>query len=89
MPRSRLITWSPSVTLVPTRQCFNACDYCSFRHPPSLSPAPDGLPGDALGDVDALALLRARPRLPRCSCSAARWRRGRRAGRPGSAACSG
>jgi FO synthase subunit 1 len=62
MPRSRLITWSPSVTLVPTRQCFNACDYCSFRRPPSLTPGPDGLPDDALGDADARALLRARPR---------------------------
>ena len=31
----RLVTWSPSVTLVPTRGCFNACGYCSFRLPPS------------------------------------------------------
>ena len=29
----RLITWSPSVTLVPTHGCFNACGYCSFREP--------------------------------------------------------
>jgi FO synthase subunit 1 len=28
-----LVTWSPSVTLVPTHGCFNACDYCSFRVP--------------------------------------------------------
>ena len=28
-----LVTWSPSVTLVPTRGCFNACGYCSFRLP--------------------------------------------------------
>ena len=28
-----LITWSPSVTLVPTQGCFNACGYCSFRVP--------------------------------------------------------
>ncbi|MFM8966413.1 MAG: 7,8-didemethyl-8-hydroxy-5-deazariboflavin synthase subunit CofG [Vulcanococcus sp.] len=27
------ITWSPSVTLVPSRGCFNQCDYCSFRLP--------------------------------------------------------
>ena len=27
------MTWSPSVTLVPTRGCFNACGYCSFRLP--------------------------------------------------------
>ena len=30
---SRRVTWSPSVTLVPTRGCFNACGYCSFRLP--------------------------------------------------------
>jgi FO synthase subunit 1 len=30
---SRRITWSPSVTLVPSRGCFNACGYCSFRLP--------------------------------------------------------
>jgi FO synthase subunit 1 len=29
------VSWSPSVTLVPTRGCFNACGYCSFRLPPS------------------------------------------------------
>jgi len=29
----RLITWSPSVTLVPSRGCFNHCGYCSFRVP--------------------------------------------------------
>ena len=28
-----LVTWSPSVTLVPSRGCFNACGYCSFRLP--------------------------------------------------------
>lgn len=27
------ITWSPSVTLVPSRGCFNRCGYCSFRLP--------------------------------------------------------
>ncbi|MCP9928585.1 7,8-didemethyl-8-hydroxy-5-deazariboflavin synthase subunit CofG [Cyanobium sp. CH-040] len=42
MSRSPLITWSPSVTLVPTRVCFNACGYCSFRR----SPAPGELAGD-------------------------------------------
>ena len=40
---SRLITWSPSLTLVPSRGCFNACGYCSFRLPldraDPLSPA--------------------------------------------------
>jgi FO synthase subunit 1 len=30
---SRRIHWSPSVTLVPTHGCFNACGYCSFREP--------------------------------------------------------
>ena len=30
---SGLVTWSPSVTLVPTQGCFNACGYCSFRVP--------------------------------------------------------
>ena len=30
---SGLVTWSPSVTLVPTQGCFNACGYCSFRLP--------------------------------------------------------
>jgi len=29
----RVVSWSPSVTLVPTRGCFNACSYCSFRLP--------------------------------------------------------
>ena len=29
----RVVSWSPSVTLVPTRGCFNACRYCSFRLP--------------------------------------------------------
>ncbi len=30
---SGFVTWSPSVTLVPTHGCFNACGYCSFRVP--------------------------------------------------------
>jgi FO synthase subunit 1 len=29
----RVITWSPSITLVPSRGCFNHCGYCSFRLP--------------------------------------------------------
>ena len=33
MPARDLVTWSPSVTLVPTRGCFNDCGYCSFRLP--------------------------------------------------------
>jgi 7,8-didemethyl-8-hydroxy-5-deazariboflavin synthase len=54
----RPITWSPSVTLVPTRFCFNVCGYCSFRRPPNPS---DPL-ADALSDVQALAALKNRPR---------------------------
>ena len=34
MVRGRLIHWSPSLTLVPSRGCFNRCGYCSFRLPP-------------------------------------------------------
>jgi 7,8-didemethyl-8-hydroxy-5-deazariboflavin synthase len=53
----RRITWSPSVTLVPTRFCFNSCGYCSFRRPP------DGLDqlADGLSDAQAQAALRLRP----------------------------
>jgi FO synthase subunit 1 len=50
---SDLVTWSPSVTLVPTRGCFNACDYCSFRVPLGRA-VPLGLP-------EAEAQLMARP----------------------------
>jgi FO synthase subunit 1 len=57
--RQRVIRWSPSVTLVPTRACFNACDYCSFRLPlgvgGSLSP-PEGL-----STAEALMQLKRRP----------------------------
>jgi FO synthase subunit 1 len=49
----RCISWSPSVTLVPTRGCFNACGYCSFR-----LPLLEALP---LGAEQARALLAARP----------------------------
>ncbi|UPM49077.1 7,8-didemethyl-8-hydroxy-5-deazariboflavin synthase subunit CofG [Synechococcus sp. A10-1-5-1] len=31
------VTWSPSVTLVPTHGCFNQCGYCSFRVSPELA----------------------------------------------------
>ena len=56
-PAARPITWSPSVTLVPTRACFNACGYCSFRRPPDpIEPL-----ADALGDGEARAVLAARP----------------------------
>lgn len=59
--RSAVITWSPSVTLVPTRVCFNACGYCSFRR----SPQPGELVGEALrdglDDATARARLASRP----------------------------
>jgi len=53
--RQRLITWSPSVTLVPTRHCFNACDYCGFRLPLTAAAR------DWLSDEQALHLLQSRP----------------------------
>ena len=34
---SRLVRWSPSVTLVPSRSCFNACEYCGFRRDPGTT----------------------------------------------------
>jgi FO synthase subunit 1 len=53
----RVVTWSPSVTLVPTHACFNACGYCGFRQP--LDPG-DPLAG-ALPLDRAQAQLAARP----------------------------
>ncbi|MGG6294166.1 7,8-didemethyl-8-hydroxy-5-deazariboflavin synthase subunit CofG [Leptolyngbya sp. AN02str] len=32
---SRLVTYSPAFTLVPTYECFNRCSYCNFRVDPS------------------------------------------------------
>ncbi len=51
------MTWSPSVTLVPTHACFNACTYCGFRVPPPLS---DPL-ADALTDTEAQRQLAGAP----------------------------
>ena len=48
-----LVTWSPSVTLVPTQGCFNACSYCSFR-----VPLEQAVP---LSQREALEQLQARP----------------------------
>ena len=48
-----VVTWSPSVTLVPTRGCFNACAYCSFR-----LPLAEAVP---LTEEAALVQLRSRP----------------------------
>jgi len=35
---SKLITYSPAYTLVPTYECFNRCSYCNFREEPGKSP---------------------------------------------------
>ena len=45
----KVVTWSPSVTLVPTHSCFNACGYCGFR----VAPAPGDPLADALTDQQA------------------------------------
>lgn len=55
--RRRTVTWSPSLTLVPTQGCFNACSYCSFRH----APEPQAPLADALSNDAALAQLNTRP----------------------------
>jgi FO synthase subunit 1 len=54
----RRVTWSPSLTLVPSRSCFNACGYCSFRRPPD----PRTPLADALSDAAADRQLAAAPR---------------------------
>ncbi len=59
----RLVTWSPSLTLVPTQACFNACGYCSFQRPLPMDAAAGwrAQPADwMLSDADALAALAAR-----------------------------
>lgn len=35
---SKIITYSPAYTLVPTYECFNRCSYCNFRKEPGKSP---------------------------------------------------
>jgi FO synthase subunit 1 len=55
--RGRTVSWSPSLTLVPSHACFNACGYCSFRRPPD----PTDPLGDALSDGEARRLLAERP----------------------------
>ena len=52
-----VVTWSPSVTLVPTHSCFNACGYCGFR----LSHAAGDPLSDALTDQNAERQLVASP----------------------------
>ncbi len=34
---SRLVRWSPSINLLPSRSCFNACEYCGFRRDPGTT----------------------------------------------------
>lgn len=34
MLSSRVVSYSPAYTLVPTYECFNRCDYCNFRANP-------------------------------------------------------
>jgi FO synthase subunit 1 len=34
---SRIVTYSPAYTLVPTYECFNRCSYCNFRTNPGES----------------------------------------------------
>lgn len=50
---SRLVRWSPSVTLVPSQACFNACAFCGFRREPGTTPE--------LSDVEAAGRLAERP----------------------------
>ena len=56
--QKRRVSWSPSLTRVPTRACFNACGYCSFRRVPD----PRQPLADALSAADADARLAAAPR---------------------------
>ena len=51
--RRRRVTWSPSLTLVPTHACFNACGYCGFRR----APDPRNPLADALSEAAAAARL--------------------------------
>ncbi|MGD1805822.1 7,8-didemethyl-8-hydroxy-5-deazariboflavin synthase subunit CofG [Dapis sp. BLCC M126] len=34
---SRIVTYSPAYTIVPTYECFNHCSYCNFRSDPGKS----------------------------------------------------
>ena len=38
MSSSRIVTYSPAYTVVPTYECFNRCSYCNFRTDPGKSP---------------------------------------------------
>ncbi|HIK46468.1 MAG TPA: 7,8-didemethyl-8-hydroxy-5-deazariboflavin synthase subunit CofG [Leptolyngbyaceae cyanobacterium M65_K2018_010] len=37
VPASRVVTYSPAHTLVPTYECYNRCTYCNFRTEPGQS----------------------------------------------------
>ncbi|MDB9311753.1 7,8-didemethyl-8-hydroxy-5-deazariboflavin synthase subunit CofG [Spirulina sp. CS-785/01] len=58
---SRVITYSPAYTLVPTYECFNRCEYCNFRTDPgedawlSLTDAEDRL--RSLQDTGVMEIL--------------------------------
>ena len=54
---ARRITWSPSLTLVPSHGCFNACEYCGFRRIAD----PAAPLADVLSDAAAAARLAAAP----------------------------
>jgi len=45
--RSRVVTYSPAYTIVPTYECFNRCSYCNFR-------AEESAPLLELADADAI-----------------------------------
>jgi FO synthase subunit 1 len=53
----RRVTWSASLTLVPTQGCFNRCGYCGFRR----TPDPANPLADALSLPAAERLLAERP----------------------------
>ena len=61
MAANRCVTWSPSVTLVPTRGCFNACDYCSFRRSLEPDEAASGVLRDGLDMAAASRTLADNP----------------------------
>ena len=58
---SRIVTYSPAYTLVPTYECFNRCTYCNFRRNPgddewmSVDKAREILAG--LQDKDIIEIL--------------------------------
>jgi 7,8-didemethyl-8-hydroxy-5-deazariboflavin synthase len=37
MLNSRIVTYSPAYTIVPTYECFNRCSYCNFRTDPGTT----------------------------------------------------